>query len=330
MKKPVGRLDFGKMGGLVPVVVVDASTGRVLTQAFADREAVERTVETGYAHFYSRSRRRLWMKGRTSGNRLRVLRVTADCDLDSLVYLAVPEGPACHTGRWTCFHNPLADLGLEEALWRLVVEAFRGATIAVRRGYGGLDEYVYIVNPLTDNIPPPSPLLVSLLVEALTSRVNYRAADKLLVPEALGLPIGGALALRAGLPVAVVRKRRYPVGGLEVEYTSGYEEGTYHIYGVEPGDKLLIFDDAISTGGTLLAILDALEGLGVEVVGITASIVKPQYKGVERVEERGYRVERVVDVYVWRDGRVRLVEPRRGWVEELRLPVTVLGDDRSG
>ncbi len=321
MKNPLDMLDFGKMGGLVPVVVVDAATGEVLTQAFADREAVERTLETGYAHFYSRSRGRLWMKGESSGNRLRVLRVTADCDADSIVYLAVPEGPACHTGRWTCFHKPLADLGLEEELWRLIVGAFREARIAVRKGYGGLEDYVYIVNPLTDNIPPPSPLLVSLLVDSLLSRVNYRTADKLLVPEALGLPVGGALALRAGLPMAVVRKRRYPVEGLEVRYTSGYEEGTYYVYGVEPGEKLLIFDDAVSTGGTLLAVLDALERLGAEVAGILASIAKPQYRGLERLEERGYRVERAVDVYVWRDGRARIVEPRRGWAEELLLPI---------
>ncbi len=325
MKGYPENLDFGKMGGLVPVVVVDAITGRVLTQAFADKEAVEKTLETGYAHFYSRTRGRLWMKGESSGNRLRVLAVTADCDLDSLVYLAVPEGPVCHTGRWTCFHNSLAGLGLEEELWRLLVEAFRQARIAVRRGYGGLEEYVYIVNPLTDNIPPPSPLLVSLLVESLLSRANYRAADKLLVPEALGLPVGGALALRAGLPVAVVRKRRYPVEGLVVRYTSGYEEGSYYVYGVEPGERVLIFDDAVSTGGTLLAVLDALERLGAKVAGILVSIAKPQYRGLKRLEERGYKVERAVDVYVWRDGRARIVEPRRGWSEELRLEVVDMG-----
>lgn len=311
------RLDFGKMGGLVPVVVVDASTGEVLTQAFADREAVERTVETGYAHFYSRSRGRLWMKGETSGNRLRVLRVTADCDLDSLVYLAVPEGPACHTGRWTCFHNPLADLGLEEALWRLAVESFRRAAVAVERGCGGPGERAHVVGPLTDGVPPPSPLLVSLLAESLLSRVDYRAADKLLAPEAPGLSVGGALALRAGLPVAVASERRYPVGGVEVE-------GAYRVYGVEPGDRLLVFDCAVTTGRTLLAILEALEGLGADVVGVVASAAEPQYGGLERLEGRGYRVERAVDVYARRDGRVRLVEPRRGWTEELRLPVVAL------
>ncbi|HKV12485.1 MAG TPA: phosphoribosyl-AMP cyclohydrolase, partial [Thermoanaerobaculia bacterium] len=93
--------------GLVAVVVQDVGSGAVLMQAFANREAVERTLETGQAWFWSRSRQALWKKGETSGNTLEVVEVTADCDGDCLLVRARPAGPACHRGTRTCFEpNP--------------------------------------------------------------------------------------------------------------------------------------------------------------------------------------------------------------------------------
>jgi phosphoribosyl-AMP cyclohydrolase len=75
--------------------------------AFMDREAIDKTRETGLAHFHSRSRERLWMKGETSGNVLRVRQILVDCDQDALVLKALPEGPACHTGARSCFYRAL-------------------------------------------------------------------------------------------------------------------------------------------------------------------------------------------------------------------------------
>jgi phosphoribosyl-AMP cyclohydrolase / phosphoribosyl-ATP pyrophosphohydrolase len=89
--------------GLVPVVVHDAAGGRVLTLAWADREALERTRATGLAHFHSRSRDALWMKGETSGHVQGVRRMVRDCDADAVLYEVDPRGPACHTGADTCF-----------------------------------------------------------------------------------------------------------------------------------------------------------------------------------------------------------------------------------
>jgi len=92
---------------LLPVVAQDVATGAVLMVAWADRAAVARTVETGFACFWSRSRRAPWMKGETSGNRLRVVEAVADCDRDTLLLRVEPEGPACHRGTRTCFEpNP--------------------------------------------------------------------------------------------------------------------------------------------------------------------------------------------------------------------------------
>ncbi|MFL6193188.1 MAG: bifunctional phosphoribosyl-AMP cyclohydrolase/phosphoribosyl-ATP diphosphatase HisIE [Thermoanaerobaculia bacterium] len=93
--------------GLIPVVVQDVGSGAVLMLAYADREAVEKTLETRQAHFWSRSRRSLWKKGETSGNTLEVVEVTADCDGDALLVRARPAGPACHRGTRSCFEpNP--------------------------------------------------------------------------------------------------------------------------------------------------------------------------------------------------------------------------------
>lgn len=321
------KIDFSKCDGLVPVIAIDYRTMSILTQAFANEEAVRRTVETGYAHFYSRSRKRLWLKGESSGNKMRVIEVIADCDCDSIVYLVEPLGPACHTGEYSCFHNPVeydrqVYSTLENELWSHIVEAFKHAKIAVRRGYGGLNEYLYIVNPLTDNIPPPPPLLTSLLAESMKRFLEAAGpASKVVVPEALGLPIGSIVAYRLGLPLAVIRKREYPVNGVSIRYTSGYEEGRYYVYGVEKGDTVYLVDDAVSTGGTLKAVVKALEASGVKVVAIAASIFKPQYGALTAVEETSLPYWRAVDVYVKRDGSVRLVNPRTLEEVTLRVPV---------
>jgi len=91
--------------GLVPCVVQDWRTGEVLTLAYMNAEALERTRETGETHFWSRSRQELWHKGETSGNVQRVRELRFDCDLDAVLALVEPAGPACHTGERTCFHN---------------------------------------------------------------------------------------------------------------------------------------------------------------------------------------------------------------------------------
>jgi phosphoribosyl-ATP pyrophosphohydrolase/phosphoribosyl-AMP cyclohydrolase len=94
--------------GLVPVIAQDAETGTVLTLAYANREALDRTLESGEAHYYSRSRGELWRKGETSGNTQEVVEVRVDCDGDALLYRVLPSGPACHTGEESCFFTTLA------------------------------------------------------------------------------------------------------------------------------------------------------------------------------------------------------------------------------
>ncbi len=93
--------------GLMAAVVVDSSSREVLMLAFMDVEALAMTRETGLAHFHSRSRGRLWLKGETSGHFLRIVEIRVDCDQDSLVLYVRPEGPACHTGATSCYYRKL-------------------------------------------------------------------------------------------------------------------------------------------------------------------------------------------------------------------------------
>ena len=93
---------------LIPVIIQNAETLQVLMLGFTNREAVERTLSTRTAWFWSRSRRKLWNKGETSGNFLHVLEIRTDCDTDTLLYLCRPDGPTCHTGSESCFFREIA------------------------------------------------------------------------------------------------------------------------------------------------------------------------------------------------------------------------------
>ena len=93
--------------GLIPAIVVDAVSKQVLTLAYMNRESLALSMEKELTCFWSRSRQELWLKGETSGNFQHIVSITADCDQDALVVMVEPDGPACHTGEITCFHNPV-------------------------------------------------------------------------------------------------------------------------------------------------------------------------------------------------------------------------------
>ncbi len=101
----IGALDFDKGGGLLPVVIQHVDDGSVLMMGYMNRDALRETFSRGRVVFYSRSKRRLWEKGETSGNSLDVVEVRTDCDRDALLVSARPRGPACHLGTATCFGN---------------------------------------------------------------------------------------------------------------------------------------------------------------------------------------------------------------------------------
>jgi len=103
----VSELRFDSNTCLIPVVTQDWQTRDVLMLAYANEEALRKTIDTGYAHYWSRSRRSLWRKGETSGNSQIIKTILIDCDHDAVLYLVDQNGPACHTGEKSCFHNLL-------------------------------------------------------------------------------------------------------------------------------------------------------------------------------------------------------------------------------
>ena len=133
-----GRIDWDKDGGLVPAIIQDVDSGAVLMLGYMNREALTATLARGRVVFYSRTRQRLWEKGETSGNHLSVAEIRLDCDADTLLVLARPAGPTCHTGDRTCFGaaaltraEPLAFLAqLEDVIAERINEAPEGSYTA--------------------------------------------------------------------------------------------------------------------------------------------------------------------------------------------------------
>lgn len=146
-------LDYSKLNVLIPVVAQDAGTGQVLMLAYANREAFEKTIQTGFATFWSRSRKKLWVKGEESGNKLLVKEVLVDCDQDGIVYLVEMEkGGACHTKyedgapRASCFYRKLNPAGTLEFLGRAELDRkSSGIGEVIEREYAQISER--LLNP---------------------------------------------------------------------------------------------------------------------------------------------------------------------------------------
>ena len=171
--------------GLVTVVVQDRLSGEIRMLAHANREAVDATLETSQAHFYSRSRRQLWRKGESSGNTLSVSEVWVDCDGDALIYMVDPAGPSCHTNRDTCFFRRLEPKGrvVEESrrearpvagqLWSELVER-RGSTQEKSYTRSLLDKGT---TKIGDKVREEANELAQALVDESDERVVSEAAD---------------------------------------------------------------------------------------------------------------------------------------------------------
>lgn len=121
----IGELAWDKMGGLIPALIQDRRTGQVLMLGYMDREALAATLASGFATFFSRSKQRLWQKGETSGNRLQVRSVFADCDDDAILVLADPEGPTCHLGTQSCFAGEPSGAGWLSDLSTIIADRAR-------------------------------------------------------------------------------------------------------------------------------------------------------------------------------------------------------------
>ena len=168
--------------GLVTVVVQDRNSGEVRMVAHANREAVAHTLETGLATFYSRSREALWTKGETSGNRIRVHEIWADCDGDALIYLGEPQGPSCHTGSASCFFSRLDEAAEGRGAQPTLSKLFE--TLKARRDAGEARSYTRTLldggaTKIGAKIREEAAELAEALVGETDDRVVSEAADVL-------------------------------------------------------------------------------------------------------------------------------------------------------
>ncbi|QLD90970.1 purine phosphoribosyltransferase family protein [Natronomonas salina] len=162
------------------------------------------------------------------------------------------------------------------------------------------DGYEYMVHPISNGVPVLDPELLREVVVGVIRAADLDV-DKIVAPEAMGIHLATALSLQTDVPLVVIRKRSYGLDGeVSLHQTTGYSESEMYINDVEDGDRVLIVDDLLSTGGTLAAICDALDGIGAEIADIVVVIRKV---GESALDDTGYEATSLVDITV-EDGEV--------------------------
>jgi adenine phosphoribosyltransferase len=166
----------------------------------------------------------------------------------------------------------------------------------VKRG-----EYNYFIHPITDGVPVVDPALLREVCTAMVKMIDFTGVEKIVVVEAMGIHIGSILSTMTDIPMTIMRKREYKLPGeVAVHQTTGYSKGELYLNGVYAGDRVVIVDDVISTGGTMKALLKALEIAGAEVVDVCIAIQRGEpdigrpYKSLVKIEvtEKVHVVER--------------------------------------
>jgi len=157
-------------------------------------------------------------------------------------------------------------------------------------------EYNYFIHPITDGVPQVRPELIREITGHIV-RIADLEVDKIVTVEAMGIPIGIGLSIICDIPLVIIRKRKYGLPGeIEISQVTGYSRSQLFLNGINKGDRVIVVDDVISTGGTLLAVLKSLEVAGAIVKDVV--VVVKRGEGVERLRKEGYAVKTMVDVEV--------------------------------
>ena len=171
------------------------------------------------------------------------------------------------------------------------------------------DGYHYFVHPISDGVPMLEPGLLREIVIKIINKVkreNLENIDKIVTPAAMGIHISTALSLVTDIPLVVVRKREYGLEGeVSLMQETGYSKNEMYINDIREGDRVLLLDDVISTGGTIIAIMEALEKIGAEVGDVIAVINK--VGGENRAGDKGYQVKTLINIDVI-EGKVVIVD----------------------
>jgi adenine phosphoribosyltransferase len=167
------------------------------------------------------------------------------------------------------------------------------------------DGYSYLVHPLSNCVPTLDPELLREVVVRIIRRAELENVDKIVTPEAMGIHLSTAVSLMTDIPLVVIRKRSYGLEGeVSLSKSTGYSESEMYINDVDEGDRVLLLDDLLSTGGTMRAIVQALDDIGAEIVDIVVAIRK--VGGEDALAGIDYPVETLIDIEVG-DGEVTIV-----------------------
>ena len=158
--------------------------------------------------------------------------------------------------------------------------------------------YDYFVHPITDGIPKIEPWMLEEITQRIVEISPPENWDKIVTAEAMGIPIATALSLKTKKPMVIIRKKKYGLEGeVEVVQRTGYSEARMYINGLRGGDRVIFVDDVVSTGGTLIAIMGALQNMGVDVRDIV--VVFKKHKNLQEIEEKiGKKIKIMLDVVV--------------------------------
>jgi len=172
-------------------------------------------------------------------------------------------------------------------------------------------DYNYFIHPITDGVPEIRPELIREVVGHIM-RIADLDVDKIVTVEAMGIPIGIALSIITDIPLVIIRKRKYGLPGeIEVSQVTGYSRSQLFLNGIEQGDRVIVVEDVISTGGTLLATLQSLKVAGAVVKDVVVVIQRGD--GAERLREKGYEVRTMVQVEVDETRVTRVIESHNGF-----------------
>ncbi|DAC28791.1 MAG TPA: adenine phosphoribosyltransferase [Candidatus Poseidoniales archaeon] len=181
-------------------------------------------------------------------------------------------------------------------------DSLRGAPI-IWKG-----EYPYFIHPISDGIPRMDANVLRATRDLIISMVDWSEIDLIVSVEAMGLPLLAAVGEASGKPTVVIRKRSYGMKGeVEVNVSTGYSESTTYINDIKPGERILIVDDVISTGGTLEPILEAIEGIGAKLQDIIIAIEKGNGRERLSIERPEWRIRTLARIDIV-DGRVEILE----------------------
>ncbi len=181
-------------------------------------------------------------------------------------------------------------------------ESLRGAPI-IWKG-----EYPYFIHPISDGIPRMDANVLRAARDLIISMVDWSEIDLIVSVEAMGLPLLAAVGEASGKPTVVIRKRSYGMKGeVEVNVSTGYSESTTYINDIKPGERILIVDDVISTGGTLEPILEAIEGIGAKLQDIIIAIEKGNGRERLSIERPEWPIRTLARIDIV-DGRVEILE----------------------